>query len=536
MLTIDSIMRGPEARRHAAVGVRWSKDSRRSISRGRTPSDERSATYVVNRDGTGLKQLTAEEARNLDVPQTGRFDRARRRLLTAEGGDVVIYDAATGARRLRHADGRRRNATRAGRATTRPSRSCATATCIWSSLEAATTSAFAQLTDIVVPAGDAGRGAGAAAAGGRGAAAGARRRAQAAVRGAGGGAARIRPRRSACLREQERAADRVHPQAGRGAAAGAAAAAARWPRAAAPAAAARRRRRFARVRRSARADARRSPVVGRRALRLGRRDRAARRHRARPGHAELRHLIVLSRDDSRPHERRRRAVAGACSPMLDVQGEQDASGPTRRAFAGVERKAKPGRPRRAAACSTGRRPTSSDDGADASSRCASLDNKDRWFVKVDPATGKATVLDGLHDDAWIREQRSVGRRAGSAAAPASRGCRTTSASCSCRRRPATCTCYSLDMTAATPAGDARSRRGKWEVTSAQLSSDRTDAVPDDERSASRASGTSTRCRWTAARARRITTTTGLERRDGVARREVARASSTPTAPNRRSCT
>jgi hypothetical protein len=34
----------------------------------------------------------------------------------------------------------------------------------------------------------------------------------------------------------------------------------------------------------------------------------------------------------------------------------------------------------------------------------SLDNKDRWFVKIDPVTGKATVLDGQHDDAWIREQ------------------------------------------------------------------------------------------------------------------------------------
>jgi len=31
-------------------------------------------------------------------------------------------------------------------------------------------------------------------------------------------------------------------------------------------------------------------------------------------------------------------------------------------------------------------------------------NKDRWFVTVDPATGAARVLDNQHDEAWIREQ------------------------------------------------------------------------------------------------------------------------------------
>ena len=44
----------------------------------------------MNRDGSGLKQLTPEEVRTLDVTQTGRFDRARRRVLTAENGDIVV--------------------------------------------------------------------------------------------------------------------------------------------------------------------------------------------------------------------------------------------------------------------------------------------------------------------------------------------------------------------------------------------------------------------------------------------------------------
>ena len=83
MLTIDSIMRGPKLVGNPPSAVRWSKDSSKVFFSWQRATDERSATFVVNRDGSGLKQLTAEESRNLDVPQTGRFDRARRRILTA---------------------------------------------------------------------------------------------------------------------------------------------------------------------------------------------------------------------------------------------------------------------------------------------------------------------------------------------------------------------------------------------------------------------------------------------------------------------
>jgi dipeptidyl aminopeptidase/acylaminoacyl peptidase len=48
-------------------------------------------------------------------------------------------------------------------------------------------------------------------------------------------------------------------------------------------------------------------------------------------------------------------------------------------------------------------PVLSDDGTMAVASVRSSDNKDRWLVRLDPATGKATVLDHLHDDAWVRE-------------------------------------------------------------------------------------------------------------------------------------
>jgi len=81
MLTVDSIMRGPKLVGNPPTAIRWSKDSTKVYFSWQRAADERSATWTVNRDGSGLRQLSADESRTLDVPQTGRFDRARRRIL-----------------------------------------------------------------------------------------------------------------------------------------------------------------------------------------------------------------------------------------------------------------------------------------------------------------------------------------------------------------------------------------------------------------------------------------------------------------------
>lgn len=46
-------------------------------------------------------------------------------------------------------------------------------------------------------------------------------------------------------------------------------------------------------------------------------------------------------------------------------------------------------------------PKWSEDGDKCMGLVRSLDNKDRWILLYDPATGKSKVLDHLHDDAWI---------------------------------------------------------------------------------------------------------------------------------------
>jgi len=128
MLTVDSIMRGPKLVGNPPTGIRFSKDSSQVYFSWQKAADERSAMYSVNRDGSGLKQLTPDEAR-ADQTRTGRLDRARKRLLALDNGDVVITTprAAPGCGRLPARP--RPNRRHAGPGTTPPSPSRVTATC-----------------------------------------------------------------------------------------------------------------------------------------------------------------------------------------------------------------------------------------------------------------------------------------------------------------------------------------------------------------------------------------------------------------------
>src|SRR5205823_12324118 len=64
-------------------------------------------------------------------------------------------------------------------------------------------------------------------------------------------------------------------------------------------------------------------------------------------------------------------------------------------FAGSERKASPSDPD-APRIVDWTMPDVSDDGSRGVAAVRSQDNKDRWYVTVDPSTGKASVLDRLH--------------------------------------------------------------------------------------------------------------------------------------------
>ncbi len=455
MLTIDSIMRGPKLVGNPPSAIRWSRDSSKLYFSWQKAADERSATYVVNRDGTGLRQLTAEETRAIETPQTGRFDRARRRILAAEGGDVVMYDVASGARRL---------LTRTSSAETSPrwARNDTAVTFMRDgnlylvSIEATPEIAFAQLTNIVASDAAQAQAVGAGG-GGRGGAGG---------RGGGGGAGQQGQQATDTesqrfLREQERALIefiRKQQESGRG---GGAAAGGRGGGAAAATPAPPPIATLNLTPRQSLLDLQLSADERYVWVSVNERAEATPRPQDTPNYVTASSYpeMITGRSNVGDVQGRRMAA------ILDVRNNRsvwaDAS-----AFAGVERKAKPSDadvPR----LLNWTVPEVSDDGSQTVLAVRALDNKDRWFVKVDPATGKASVLDTLHDDAWIREQ-SIGGPAGGGAGltwlPDNKRALFLS------EKDGYMHVYSMDVAAGAPAQALTS--GKWEVTDARLSADR----------------------------------------------------------------
>jgi dipeptidyl aminopeptidase/acylaminoacyl peptidase len=97
-LTVDSIMRGSDLVGYPPTGLRWSADSQKLYFEWRKPAEAKAATYVVGRDGSGLRKLSDEDAKAVP-PAAGRWDKARRRVLFVDAGDVVLVDSASGQRR-----------------------------------------------------------------------------------------------------------------------------------------------------------------------------------------------------------------------------------------------------------------------------------------------------------------------------------------------------------------------------------------------------------------------------------------------------
>ena len=107
-------------------------------------------------------------------------------------------------------------------------------------------------------------------------------------------------------------------------------------------------------------------------------------------------------------------------------------------------------------------PAVSSDGKYVVGAARSTDNKDRWFVVIDPDSGKTRVIDLLHDDAWVREAGF-----GGGAVEFLRDDRRVSF---LSERDGWMHLYTLDV-AAEGARPVQLTSGRWEVTSAQLSRD-----------------------------------------------------------------
>src|SRR2546430_14648294 len=100
-LTVDSIMRGPRLVGYPPTGVYWSQDSLRIYFRWKQADEPRlkeTSLYVVNRDGSGLRRLTDDEAKQAP-PANGDLSKDKTMTVFADEGDIFIYDHAKGARR-----------------------------------------------------------------------------------------------------------------------------------------------------------------------------------------------------------------------------------------------------------------------------------------------------------------------------------------------------------------------------------------------------------------------------------------------------
>ena len=100
-LTIDSIMRGPDLVGYEPSRVYWSQDSQRVYFRWKRAGEPRLKEmdlYVVNRDGSGLRKLTEDEARQAP-PTLGELSKDKKMTVFAEEGDIFVYDHTKNERR-----------------------------------------------------------------------------------------------------------------------------------------------------------------------------------------------------------------------------------------------------------------------------------------------------------------------------------------------------------------------------------------------------------------------------------------------------
>src|SRR5262245_24838350 len=97
-LTVDSIMRGPKLVGYPQTGLRWSGDSSRLYFEWRRPGDDEAATYVVGKNGGEPKKLSDEERKSAP-PANGTWDKAHRRILFVDQGDIVLLDTVSSTRR-----------------------------------------------------------------------------------------------------------------------------------------------------------------------------------------------------------------------------------------------------------------------------------------------------------------------------------------------------------------------------------------------------------------------------------------------------
>lgn len=90
-LSVASIMRGPKLVGYAPDSIRWGGDSKEFWFEWRKPGDAEDSTWVADAVTGGARRLTDAE-RKLSPPGGADWDKAHRRAVFSQGGDVVLVD------------------------------------------------------------------------------------------------------------------------------------------------------------------------------------------------------------------------------------------------------------------------------------------------------------------------------------------------------------------------------------------------------------------------------------------------------------
>lgn len=94
-LSVDNLMRGPGLYGWQPKDLRWSGDGQKLFfhwKRHDEPFHKDYSTYVVNRDGSGLRKLDETEAKDAP-PENGDETRDWKLSVYSEGGDLFLYDS-----------------------------------------------------------------------------------------------------------------------------------------------------------------------------------------------------------------------------------------------------------------------------------------------------------------------------------------------------------------------------------------------------------------------------------------------------------
>ena len=97
VLSIDNIMRGSALYGYEPSGAWWSGDSKRVYFQWKQAADpvlKPMDTYVANRDGSGLRKLSEEEVKAAP-PSFGDISKDRKQTVFTRDGDLFIYDRPT---------------------------------------------------------------------------------------------------------------------------------------------------------------------------------------------------------------------------------------------------------------------------------------------------------------------------------------------------------------------------------------------------------------------------------------------------------